>query len=128
VQLCEASVLVLGVAFKRNVDDTRHSPADSIIQQLQEKGVDTIRYHDPHVSEYHVNGTSDRARSVPRVELTPETLSAHDATVIVTDHDAFDSHLIAEHANAIVDTRNALEDITDPALRDKIILLGGGDE
>jgi len=128
VQLCEASVLVLGVAFKRNVDDTRHSPADSIIQQLQEKGVDTIRYHDPHVSEYHVNGTDERTRNVPRVELTPETLSAHDATVIVTDHDAFDSHLIAEHANAIVDTRNALEDITDPALRDKIILLGGGDE
>ena len=128
VQLSEASVLVLGVAFKRNVDDTRHSPADSIIQQLQEKGVDRIRYHDPHVPEYHVNGTGDRASNVPRVELTPETLSAHDATVIVTDHDAFDSHLIAEHANAIVDTRNALEDITDPALRDKIILLGGGDE
>ena len=128
VQLSEASVLVLGVAFKRNVDDTRHSPAGTIIQQLREKGVDTIRYHDPHVPEYRVNGTEERAMEVPDVELTPETLAAHDATVIVTDHDAFDSHLIAEHANAIVDTRNALEDVTDPALRDKIILLGGGDE
>ena len=128
VQLSEASVLVLGVAFKRNVDDTRHSPASTIIQQLREKDINTIRYHDPHVPEYHVNGTEERVMDVPRVELTPETLAAHDATVIVTDHDAFDSHLIAEHANAIVDTRNALDDVTDPALRDKIILLGGGNE
>jgi UDP-N-acetyl-D-glucosamine dehydrogenase len=128
VQLSEAGVLVLGVAFKRNVDDTRHSPAGTIIQQLQEKGINTIRYHDPHVPEYHVNGTGEEAMDVPRAELTPETLQAHDATVIVTDHDAFDSHFIAEHANAIVDTRNALDDVTDPALRDKIILLGGGDE
>ncbi|PSQ97758.1 MAG: UDP-N-acetyl-D-glucosamine dehydrogenase [Bacteroidetes bacterium SW_9_63_38] len=128
VQLSNASVLVLGVAFKRNVDDTRHSPAGPIIRQLQEKGIDTIRYHDPHVPEYHVNGTEQTTMDVPRAELTPETLEAHDATVIVTDHDAFDSHVIAERANAIVDTRNALEEVTDPALRDKIILLGGGDE
>jgi len=128
VQLGEASVLVLGVAFKRNVDDTRHSPAGTIIRLLQEKGVDTIRYHDPHVPEYSVNGTEDGALDVPAVGLTPETLQGHDATVVVTDHDAFDPHLVAEHANAIVDTRNALEEVTDPALRDKIILLGGGDE
>lgn len=128
VQLSEANVLVLGVAFKRNVDDTRHSPAGTIIRQLREKGIETIRYHDPHVPEYRVNGTEERTMDVPRSELTPEALAAHDATVIVTDHDAFDSHFIAEHANAIVDTRNALDDVTDPALRDKIILLGGGDE
>ena len=128
VQLGEASVLVLGVAFKRNVDDTRHSPAATIIRLLREKGIDTVRYHDPHVSAYSVNGTEGGALDVPAVDLTPETLRQHDATVVVTDHDAFDPHLIAEHAGAIVDTRNALEEVTDPALRDKIILLGGGDE
>jgi UDP-N-acetyl-D-glucosamine dehydrogenase len=128
VQLGEASVLVLGVAFKRNVDDTRHSPAGTIIRLLREKGVDTIRYHDPHVPEYSVNGTEEGTLDVPAADLTPETLAAHDATVVVTDHDAFDARLIAEHANAIVDTRNALDTVTDPDLRDKIILLGGGDE
>jgi len=63
---------------------------------------------------------------IPSVDLTPEVLQAHDATVIVTDHDAFDPHLIAENAPTIVDTRNAMSDVTDPELREKIALLGGG--
>ena len=127
VQLCDASVLVLGVAFKRNVDDTRHSPAGTIIRLLREKGVGTIRYHDPHVPSYEVVEGEGDPIDVPSVELTPETLRSHDATVLVTDHDAFDPHLIAEHAPSIVDTRNALSAVEDPALREKIILLGGGE-
>jgi UDP-N-acetyl-D-glucosamine dehydrogenase len=128
VQLSEASVLVLGVAFKRNVDDTRHSPAGTIIKLLQEKGIDTIRYHDPHVDSFAVPSEQNGAFDVPSVDLTPEVLEAHDATIIVTDHDAFDPHQVAEHATSIVDTRNALEEVTDPALREKILLLGGGEE
>lgn len=128
IQLSDASVLVLGVAFKRNVDDTRHSPAKTVIKLLRDKGIDTIRYHDPHVSDYALSTSNGESVDVPAVELTPETLQAHDATVIVTDHDVFDPHLIAEHANAVVDTRNALAEIEDPALREKIILLGGGNE
>ena len=124
VQLREASVLVLGVAFKRNVDDTRHSPASTIIKLLRDKGVETIRYHDPHVSSYEVPG--EEPIEIPSVDLTPDVLQAHDATVIVTDHDAFDPYLIAENAPTIVDTRNALSDVTDPELREKIALLGGG--
>lgn len=127
VQLCDANVLVLGVAFKRNVDDTRHSPAGTIIRLLREKGIGTIRYHDPHVSDYEVTGAGDDVLDVPSVDLTPEVLQAHDATVVVTDHDAFDPHLVAEHSPSIVDTRNALASIDNPALRDKIILLGGGE-
>ncbi len=128
IQLSDASVLVLGVAFKKNVDDTRHSPAGTVIRLLREKGIDTIRYHDPHVSDYELESSNGDAIDLPAVDLTPETLQAHDATVIVTDHDAFNAPLIAEHANAVVDTRNALAEIDDPALRDKIFLLGGGNE
>jgi len=127
VQLSEASVLVLGVAFKGNVDDTRHSPASKIITLLRDKGIETIRYHDPHVPSFEVAAGENGARmEVPSVDLTPETLQAHDAAVIVTDHDAFDPHLIAEHAPMIVDTRNALADVDDPELREKIALLGSG--
>ena len=125
VALPEADVLVLGVAFKRNVDDTRHAPAATIIRLLREKGVAGVRYHDPHVEEYQAPGADgETAVEVPSVELTPEVLRQHDAVVIVTDHDAFDPHLIAEHAPSIVDTRNALETVTDPDLREKITLLG----
>jgi UDP-N-acetyl-D-glucosamine dehydrogenase len=127
VQLSEASVLVLGVAFKQNVDDTRHSPASKIITLLRDKGIETIRYHDPHVPSFEVPaGENGATMEVPSADLTPETLQAHDAAVIVTDHDAFESHLIAEHAPMIVDTRNALADVTDPELREKIALLGSG--
>jgi UDP-N-acetyl-D-glucosamine dehydrogenase len=80
------------------------------------------------VPSYQVTEGEGDAIDVPSVDLTPETLRAHDATVLVTDHDAFDPHLIAEHAPSIVDTRNALAAVEDPALRDKITLLGGGDE
>jgi UDP-N-acetyl-D-glucosamine dehydrogenase len=129
VQLSEASVLVLGVAFKRNVDDTRHSPAGTIIKLLREKSIDNIHYHDPHVDSFSVSTSENGSLDIPAVEeLTPEVLQRYDTTVIVTDHDAFDPHQVAEHATSIVDTRNALEDVTDPALREKIHLLGGGEE
>jgi len=126
VQLSNANVLVLGVAFKRDVDDTRHSPAATIIKLLREKGVETIHYHDPHVPSFEVSMSGEGTFEVPSVDLTPEVLEEHDATIIVTDHNAFDPHLIAQHAPSIVDTRNALSSITDPELRKKIALLGGG--
>jgi UDP-N-acetyl-D-glucosamine dehydrogenase len=129
VRLQDAAVLVLGVAFKGNVSDTRRSPAGEIIRLLRQKGVGQIRYHDPHVEAYRApegEDTNGRAGAVPSVELTPEVLRRHEATVIVTDHDAVDSGLVAEHAPAIVDTRNALGCIEDPALREKVTLLGAG--
>ena len=129
VRLQDAAVLVLGVAFKGNVSDTRRSPAGEIIRLLREKGVGQIRYHDPHVEAYGVpEGVDgeDAPTEVPSVDLTPETLRRHEVAVVVTDHDATDPYLVAEHAPAVVDTRNALGDIDDPALREKITLLGAG--
>jgi len=126
VRLQDAEVLVLGVAFKGNVSDTRRSPADEIVRLLREKGVGQIRYCDPHVDTYAAPGEGEGRKTVPAVDLTPEVLRRHEATVIVTDHDAMGPGLVAEHAPAIVDTRNALKDIDDPALREKITLLGAG--
>ena len=126
VRMSDADVLILGVAFKRNVDDTRHSPAETVIRQLRDKGVKNIRYHDPHVDDYQVRYKSGETVDIPSVDLTPETLEEHEVAVIITDHDDLDGEMIAEHAPAIVDTRNALEAITDNALREKITLLGGG--
>ncbi|PEN08530.1 UDP-N-acetyl-D-glucosamine dehydrogenase [Longimonas halophila] len=127
VRLQDAKVLVLGVAFKGNVDDTRHSPAETIIRLLREKGIDKVAFADPHVESFAVHTANSDTRPVQKQSLTAETLQAYDVAVLVTDHEAFDTELIATHANAIVDTRNALSDITDER-RSKICLLGGGHE
>ena len=97
-----AAVLVLGVAYKADIDDPRESPALDVIGLLRQKGAD-VTYSDPHVASVRVLGETHRS-----VDLTPEVLRAADCVVIATDHRAFDWPLVAEHARAIVDTRNAL--------------------
>ena len=99
-----AKVLVLGLAYKKDIDDPRESPAFEIIDLLLELGAD-LSYHDPHIP------TAPKMRTWPdlpvlhSVPLTAETLAATDAVVIVTDHSDVDYELIAEHAPLIVDTR-----------------------
>jgi len=126
VSLDEATVLVLGVAFKANVDDTRRSPARAVVQLLNDKGVGTLQYHDPHVDGFSVDDKSGHSIDLTSVTLTPETLQSCDVAVVATGHDAFNPDLIAEHAPAVVDARNALESVEDPSLREKIYLLGEG--
>lgn len=126
VRLCDAKVLVIGVAFKGNVDDTRHSPAETVIKLLHDKGIENIQYHDPHVPEFQVRWQQGGVRSIPSTDLTPDVLESCDVAVIVTDHDAVDGELIARHAPRIVDTRNALEGLNVPGLEEKLTLLGGG--
>lgn len=123
-RLRDAKVLILGVAFKRDVADTRHSPASRIIELLHNKGVRQINYSDPHVEKFEVIGDSVRLE-LESVELTEQALQEHDVAVIVTDHSAFPYAMIAKHARSVVDTRNALKHI--PHDRDKVMLLGGGD-
>lgn len=126
VRLADAKVLVLGVAYKGNVNDTRHSPAERIVRLLKRKGIENIRYHDPHVPSYSVELQDGETVDVPSVDLTPEVLRSCDVVVVVTDHDAYDAEMIAHHAPRIVDTRNALDDVDDAERRQKITLLGGG--
>jgi UDP-N-acetyl-D-glucosamine dehydrogenase len=97
-----ARVLVLGVAYKKDIDDLRESPAlDVIIELLAHRAL--VSYHDPWVARVAVNGLD--LASQP---LTPEALQAADCVVITTDHSTFDWDLIRTHARLVVDTRNAL--------------------
>jgi UDP-N-acetyl-D-glucosamine dehydrogenase len=97
-----ASVLVLGVAYKRDIDDIRESPALDIIRLLEGQGA-RVAYSDPHVPAFSEDG--HEFRSVP---LSPETVAAADCILIVTDHSAVDYRMIKRHAQLVVDTRNAM--------------------
>ena len=95
-------ILVLGVAYKKDVEDVRESPALDIIRLLRQRG-GTLEYHDPHVPALDEDGVT--LRSVP---LTPAALQAADCVLIVTDHSAVDYATVARHARILVDTRNVL--------------------
>jgi UDP-N-acetyl-D-glucosamine dehydrogenase len=96
-----ARILVLGVAYKRDVGDTRESPALDIIRLLQQKGAEVV-YHDPYVPELHLDGTLLRCES-----LEPARLREADCVLIVTDHSMYHWGSILRHAQLVVDTRNA---------------------
>jgi UDP-N-acetyl-D-glucosamine dehydrogenase len=97
-----ASVLVLGVAYKRDIDDIRESPALDIIRLLEGQGA-RVTYFDPHVPRFREDGQEFRS-----VELTPEAVAAADCVMIVTDHTAVDYRMIKRKAKLVVDTRNAI--------------------
>ena len=124
IRLEDAQVLILGVAFKKDVDDVRHSPAIKVMELLQQRGVGHLDYSDPHVPTLKVR-TSGSETEYASVEVTEETLRQYNAVVILTDHSAFPYAMIAKHARSLIDTRNALKHI--PHNRDKVSLLGGGD-
>jgi len=102
-----ARVLIVGVAYKANVGDTRDSPAFEIIETLQRKGA-TVEYSDPHVSTLAVRDTP-----VPSVDLTEAQLGAWDVVVILTAHDGCDWKRVVREAALVIDTRNATEGIHD---------------
>lgn len=110
-----SKILLLGVAYKKDVADMRESPAIKIIELLEQDGAE-ITYCDPHVPYLH-----EGALELKAVSLTPETLAECDCAVIVTDHTAFDYNLIVKHAPLVVDTRNATAAVYEG--REKIILL-----
>jgi UDP-N-acetyl-D-glucosamine dehydrogenase len=99
-----AKILVLGLAYKRDIDDPRESPAFEIIHALLRLGA-VVGYHDPHVP------LAPKMRSWPDLPplasqaLTPEVLELQDAAIVVTDHTAVDYELVARHAPVVIDTR-----------------------
>ncbi|MCH7761857.1 nucleotide sugar dehydrogenase [candidate division TA06 bacterium] len=112
----EAKVLVLGAAFKRDVSDTRNSPAIKIMELIEGK-VSQITYNDPYVKSIQVNGHSYNS-----VDLTESLLKNSDCVLIATDHSSYDPQWIGRHAKVVVDTRNAIKQIDN----EKVIKLGKG--
>ncbi|RJP25017.1 MAG: nucleotide sugar dehydrogenase [Candidatus Omnitrophota bacterium] len=111
-----ARILVLGIAYKRDVDDCRESPALKIVELLREWGMN-VNYHDPYIPVSPQTRHFDLG--LKSIELTEETLRAHDVVLILTDHTGIDYQWVVDHANVVVDTRNATSKVDRH--REKII-------
>jgi UDP-N-acetyl-D-glucosamine dehydrogenase len=98
-------VLVLGVAYKRDIDDMRESPALDVMRLLEERGAEVV-YHDPHVPSFREDGHERHG-----VALTDAEIARADVVVIVTDHSAVDYQHLVDRATLVVDTRNALSKV-----------------
>lgn len=103
-----SKILILGISYKKNVDDMRESPSVEVMDRLHKLGAD-IAYSDPHVAVFpHIPG--HHCFNLSSTPITAETLADFDCVVLTTDHDKFDYPLIAEHAKLIVDTRGRFRD------------------
>lgn len=119
-----AKILILGVAYKKDIDDMRESPALSIIDLLRSRGAE-IAYHDPFVAEV----TFDHAYTIGdgdplyNQELTDELVSGSDCVIICTEHSGIDYNRVCENAKLIVDTRNALDEETRNCSKARVVRL-----
>ena len=105
-----ARVLVLGVAYKKDIDDVRESPALRLIERLERKGA-VVQYHDPYVAAIEVGG-----REVTSVPFTPEVLAEADLVAVITDHSRLPYGEVLCHADLVIDTRNAFKGYDDPKI------------
>ncbi|MFQ5605283.1 MAG: nucleotide sugar dehydrogenase [bacterium] len=114
-----AKYLFLGVSFKKNVDDTRNSPALKIIELLVHRGAQNVMYNDPYVPEFKLLNTTYTSQ-----ELTDELVSEADCVIITANHSAYNFDNIVQKAKLVIDTRNATSAVKKG--RDKIVRLGSG--
>lgn len=112
-----ARILVLGLAYKPDVDDVRESPSFELIEKLEHLGA-KVDYNDPHVPATHEMRHHNLKKS--SVPLSPKMLAGYDCVLIATHHAAYDWQAIADHARLIIDTRNATRNVT--GRRDHIVI------
>lgn len=103
--LSRSRVLILGLAYKKNVADIRESPSLRLMEIIEERG-GKADYHDPHVGEIPSTREYQHLKGRKSVDLTPGALEAYDAVLVATDHDKLDYAVIADNAPLIIDTRN----------------------
>lgn len=105
--LSRSKVLVLGIAYKKNVDDVRESPAIEIMELIRDKGAD-VQYSDPHVPVFPK--MREHKFDLASVQLNAEVLQTYDAVIFTTNHDKFDIEMIKNNAQLIIDTRGVYRD------------------
>jgi UDP-N-acetyl-D-glucosamine dehydrogenase len=110
-------ILVLGIAYKKDVDDERESPGYAIMKMLLEKGA-TVSYNDPLIPK--LKATRKYKFQMESIPLSPDVISQMDAVIIVTDHSAYDYEEIVNHAKLVIDTRNATKGIMTQ--KEKIVM------
>ena len=108
--LSKSKILILGVAYKKDINDLRESPALKVIELLKKKGA-TISYSDPHIENVRLNGYR-----FTNTALSDELISSHDCTVIITDHTGVDYKRLLKNSKLVVDTRNVYKGIENPKI------------
>jgi UDP-N-acetyl-D-glucosamine dehydrogenase len=122
VALSRAKVLVLGIAYKKDIDDLRESPALDIIQKLQQKGA-AVSYHDPFCPQIADDGhTSIKGLPMFSVPFSAQAVAEADVVLIVTDHSSVDYQSVCDNARAVVDTRGVTRKYSGKA---KVLGLSG---
>lgn len=101
-------ILILGIAYKRDINDVRESPALDIFRLLEKKGA-ILCYHDPYIPEF-----AEEKITFASVALSAELVASMDCVVLVTDHSAYDYQWLVDHARIFVDTRNVTKGLADP--------------
>lgn len=109
-----SKILVLGIAYKKNVDDTRESPSVIIMEKLRDLGAQ-ISYSDPHLP--HFPSMRQHHFELSSVTLTEQNIASFDCMIVVTDHDSFDYDMIKEHANLIIDCRGRYKEESTSIIR-----------
>ena len=110
-----AKILIIGMAYKKNVDDMRESPSLVLTELLEAEGAD-VAYHDPFVTVIPRTRQHDHMAGRASLDLTPEVIADFDAVLISTNHDGLDYQMLAHHAKLIIDTRNAMKDFSCEAV------------
>jgi len=113
-----ASILLIGLAYKKNVNDTRESPAFTLIELLEAKGAN-VDYFDPYVPEIPPTREHAALTGRPRIEWNAANLKKYDAALICTDHDNIDYDELVANSQLVIDTRNATNGVTDG--REKVV-------
>jgi len=109
-----SKVLIVGLAYKPDIDDVRESPSFELIEKLEHLGAH-VDYNDPHVPQTHkMRHHNLNMHSVP---LTQESLDSYDCVLIATNHSTYDWQMLADHSKLIVDTRNAMAKVKSPKAR-----------
>jgi UDP-N-acetyl-D-glucosamine dehydrogenase len=121
VSLSAARVLVIGAAYKKNVDDTRESPGLAIIELLQARGA-KVDYYDPYVAVIPKTREHPKLAGKRSIAFDPTVIRSYEAVLIVTDHDVIDWMVLVDSARLIVDTRNATGRVRNNKYRAKIVL------